>query len=252
MAQVIAREHREPQQRSWAIARRMIESYLSLSALIWLGMLVVVTAIIVGIAYWDTVRRSIWDDAVNTAPQWWAAIIAGYAAFQFLPATISHGGTRREFGIQATMFSIIFAAGLAVMVAIGFLLEAALYGVMDWPRGVTEGHIFTSGTQVHLILIEYAFKYLVWVAAGALVGAAFYRSDDFGWSIVGFVWIPVSLSEMALGLRSGTPITLLNRVWEPPTVPAVLALAISLAMAAVIAAVGWYVIRDVPMRSKSE
>ncbi|HYI15912.1 MAG TPA: hypothetical protein VEX37_11015 [Thermomicrobiales bacterium] len=235
----------------WTFPRRMLEDHLALSGLLWLGLLVVVIAIAVGNAIWGSVGGSYWDDAVSSIPQWYVAFMAGFLAYSFLPALIAHGQTRREFGQQALIYSVVFSAALALLVIIGFGVEAAVFAVMDWPHGIDGGHLFTSSGQVHLIFAEFLMRFLVWSSAGFLVGAGFYRSEEAGGGALAVAWIPVAITEMALGTQYGSPIVLFRLVWEPPTIHPLIVLAIGVAAFAVTVWMAWKVVRDIPIRSKS-
>ena len=238
-------------QRAWTFPRRMIEDHLGLAGLLWLGLLAIVTAIAVANGIWGSVGGSYWDDAVSSVPQWFVAFMAGYLAYSFLPAMIAHGQTRREFRNQALTYSVVFSAALALLVVIGFALEAGLFAVMDWPHGIGDGHLFSSSGAVHLIFAEFLLRFLVWSAAGFLIGAGFYRSEEAGWTALGIGWIPVAIVEFAIGTRSGSPIVLLQTVWEPPSLHPVVVLAIGAAAFLTASALAWRVIRDIPLRNKS-
>jgi hypothetical protein len=214
-------------------------------------LLLIVIGVAVGNAIWGSVSGSYWDDAVSAVPQWYAAFMAGYLAYSFLPAQIAHGQTRREFGQQALIYLIIFSAALAALVVIGFGIEAALYAIMDWPHGIDEGHLFRSSGQVHLVFAEFLMRFLVWSSAGFLIGTGFYRSEEAGGGALAVGWIPVAITELALGTQYGSPIVLFRLVWEPPSIHPAIVLAIGAAAFAATVWLAWKVLRDIPIRTKS-
>src|SRR5690606_21013086 len=104
---------------SHLVPARLLEEQIGLAALIWIGFTLLVLAIILGIAYFADVNASVWDPAATQAPRWFALFIGVYLANTILPLHITHGQTRREFSIQATVFIILFAAALATLITIG-------------------------------------------------------------------------------------------------------------------------------------
>lgn len=248
----VAKERRLPPLRNWTFPRRMVEDHLGLAALLWLALLVIVLGVAVGNHIWDSVGGSYWDDAVSSIPQWFVAFMAGYVAYSFLPAQIAHGQTRREFAQEALVYLVVFSAGLAALATIGFGIEAAVFAVMDWPHGIDDGHLFTSSGQVHLIVAEYLIRFLVWSAAGFTVGAGFYRSEEAGGGALAVAWIPVAITEFAIGTLYGSPLVLFRFVWDPPALHPVLIVAIGLLSFAALVWGGWKIIRDIPIKTKSE
>jgi hypothetical protein len=139
----------------------------------------------------------------------------------------------------------------ALLVVVGFLLERGLYAAMDWPQGIDNGHTYSSSSQLHLIFAEYMVRFLVWSAAGFAIGAGFYRSEEAGGVALALGWIPVAVTEFVIGTQSGSPIVLLQLVWEPPSLPALVIIVVGVLSWLAAVALSWRVIRDMPIRSKA-
>ncbi|HEX5165444.1 MAG TPA: hypothetical protein VFV93_08625 [Thermomicrobiales bacterium] len=251
IAQSRTHAQRELPPPNWTFPRKMLEAHLWMVGLFWLALLVLVAAIAVGNAIWASVNGSFWDDAVSSLPQWAIAVGSGYLAYNFLPAMIALGRTRREFGRQALAYSIFFSVVLALLVVVGFLLEKGLYAVMDWPQGIDNGHIYSTSSQIHLIFAEYLIRFLVWSAAGFAIGAGFYRSEGAGGIALALGWIPVAVTEFLIGTQTGSPIVLLQLVWEPPSLPALVVIVVGILSWLAAGALSWRVICDIPIRSKA-
>ncbi|MGH2534682.1 MAG: hypothetical protein ACRDJW_20680 [Thermomicrobiales bacterium] len=236
--------------RTWDFPRRMLGDLIGLTLLSWAGFVVVIAAIIAGIAIFDTVDESVWE-SVAGAPPWYTAFIGGYVFHDLLPLYVAHGQTRRDFAVQATIFTVIFAAAAAVLMAVGFLLERVLYRVADWPQALSGDQLYSSPTDVPLILVEFWLVFLVWTAAGALIGAGFYRSNETGL----FTLLPATVVIAAIGIAVGSdwgPFgALIDRVVdEPGNLPLAASIAIGLGAFALTLATTWPLVRDIPIRTK--
>lgn len=173
---------------------RFLASNLWFSLMLWLAFVVVVTVITVLIGVFGTLDQSVWEGAIQVTR--WYAVFAGIALVtQFLPLYIAHGQTRRQFGAQAAVTGALYAVFLAALLVVGLLLEKALYAVGGWPQTFVKTHLYTDPIQVHLVLLEYLVEFLALLAAGLLIGAAFYR-----WRAAGLLAIPVGLALIVVSL----------------------------------------------------
>lgn len=238
-------------QRTWSFPGRLLEDHLGLALIAWGALVAVVAATIAGVATVSTISRSGWEMAA-AAPPWFAAFIGGYLTNSVLPLHVAHGQTRRDFAIELVILSVLFTAALAILMAIGFLLETLLYRVMDWPRVLSEDHLFTSTTQVPLIFTEFWLTFLTWFGAGAFVAAAWYRSDGEGLIALVPALIPIAITGTALGDSWGPVGFVLGRFFEPASPPLALAIPICIASFLLTLAMTWPVVRDIPLRSKSD
>jgi hypothetical protein len=235
----------------WRIRSLHLRDQVWLAGLFWLAMLVVTTAISFVIDYRGEVTSSTWDDAVNGAPRWFLAIVCGYLAYTILPALIAHGRTRREAATRLLRLAVAGSIVFALLATTGFLLEKALFSVMDWNQAIASDRLYESSADVHLIFTEVVFTLLLWSAAGLAVGAGFYRSDEAGWSVVGIIWIPVIAAEALLERRESSAFSLWNLDITLPSVHPLLALLLIAAIFAGIIVAGWRLVRDIPLRSKA-
>ncbi|MFD0663972.1 hypothetical protein [Thermocatellispora tengchongensis] len=113
------------------------------------------------------------------------------------------------------------------------------------PQNLDRRHLFTDPLQVHLVLAEYSLQYLAWIAAGALVGAAFYRWEGGGLLVIPLGVVIVALGEAATG--DALPLIGERLGLALPQIPAVAALGAALLGAALT----WMIVRDVPVRNRA-
>lgn len=236
--------------RTWTFPRRMLDDLIGLTLIVWAGYVVVIAGIIVGIATFGAISNSVWEQAIGLA-RWYVLFIGAYVAYDRLPLHITHGQTRRDFSIQTVIFVVLFTAASAVLTAIGFLLEIGLYRLNDWPRDLSNDHLFSSSGQLGLILTEYWLAHLVWTAVGAFLGAAFYRSDEAGFLAIVPALIPIAAADIALGASWGPVGFVLGRFFDPGAPPIAAAISIGVASFVLALAMAWPVVRDIPIRTKS-
>lgn len=222
---------------------------LWLTLMVWAGFLVVVAGIAVGIAVFDTVTRSVWEPAAQLAG-WYAIFIGGYLSHDVLALHVTHGQTRREFAQHATIFIVVFAAVIGVLMTLGYLLERLLYRLTDWPHRLENEHLYSSTTQVPAILAEFWLMMLVWTATGAFVGASIYRFHNDGLLAIAPAMVPIGLAGLALGDGWG-PVASLVALVGDPSPPPVVAIGLCLAGFALALAMAWPIVRDIPIRTKS-
>lgn len=238
-------------ERLWVFPRRMVEDHVGFTVLLWLLSLVIMAGLIGGIAYFNSISGSVWDQFASSTPHIFVAFMCGYVAHTFLPAYIAQGYTRQEFAAQSAIFVGIFTLAVTAMITVGYLLEYVAFGLIGWPRDITTGHAFTSSTQVHLIGFEFGMTFLVWSLAGLFIGASFYRSEDFGWFSIAIALVPISLVSMAFDRNFG-PFDLVRRFFGIlPTLPLWLAALLGVLGLVVAAVLPWLVMRDTPVRTKT-
>jgi hypothetical protein len=223
---------------------------LRLAALSWMALLIIAGGVAVGLWLWSDVDNSIWEDMIQI-PRWYAFVMGIFLGSKLLPMNITHGRTRKDFAKEAAVFILVLSLWIAILISAGWLLETVLFRIADWPQTLSSDHLFSRPTQVPLVILEYWFIFGIWLAFAAFIGAAFYRFDWNGLVLLIPAVIPVSLAETSIGQTWG-PLTLLDR-WFSFDGPNsnVASAAIALGSFALLMAMSWPVIRDVPIRRKS-
>lgn len=215
----------------------------------WLaGFFAVVLLVGIGIHLVLEVTGSVWSGAIQFL-RWYAIGMGVYLTAVYLPLYLAHGRTRREIATGSAAFSFILAVWLGAGVLLGYALEAVLYRMIGWTDLLPDPHPVGSLAEIATTFAEQGVTFLVWLAVGALGGAAFYRS-----ALLGLVAVPVGLALLAVPLAvniigdSGLSELLptLTRIADGPPLAGIAA---GLAAALLAMALTWPVIRDTPMRS---
>lgn len=186
------------------VARWLLQRQL---AIVWwfLGLVVVVF----GVAY-PTIGRaggdlplSIWESFAANGPGWFVLAMGATAVTTYFPMVVANGMTRARFTYSAALAVAGCAAVLAVAIAVGFAYESSMYRVYGWEHVLNGDHLFTSTSQAHLIVAEYAVRYLLFGLVGLLAGYGFYRFGGWwGTALLLFtVVLPLGLGAALLDLR---------------------------------------------------
>lgn len=199
------------------------------------------------------IRISGWE--VGTQLVRWFGAIGVYTTAIYLPLCVAYGRTRREVAVDSAIFAGVYAALVGVLITVGFALEALIYRRAGWSQLLSNVHLFDAPDQYHLVLFEHVVVLSVWVAAGAMLGAAFYRSDGLG-----MVSIPVGLAAVILtevgtgpGYLGPPPPPLLELGGlELGTFSPLAAAATALLCCGVLAAITWLIVRDLPIRNQPQ
>ena len=235
----------------WVLARHRIRDDAAGVVLIWAGFLLAVLALEFSVSMVRSIEISGWGVATQLA-RWFAGAMGVYTTAFYLPLYIAHGYTRREIFRQMLPAGAITALLLAALTVVGFGIERMVYGWAGWPQVLSQEHLFTTPTDYPLIFVEFLVIFAVWVSAGALGGAGFYRHPVSGVLIVPVVAVMVGVAEGLTnpGFLAGvTSLLGLAGGEGSPTVVgagAVCAVAVGLSLA-----LTWLLVRDVPVRPQN-
>lgn len=246
--------------RTWRFPRLPMEDWTFVTLCAWVAIVIGSVAITIGMANFarvaDLVGRtaddidvtySVWSVIVGVSV-WYGAFVAGYFMHEILPKLVTYGRTRRDSAIEATLFCGILAVLLAVLVTIGFQLERALYAIGDWSQGTPESPFYSSYSNVFGLLVDQLLTLGVWVAAGAMIGAAFYRGSERG---IGAVVLAVIIVGATGNADSTTwkPLSILadHVPWNSGAPTILVAALVGIAVAVVIT---WGNVKDMPIRTK--
>ncbi|MGB3444583.1 MAG: hypothetical protein WBA97_38070 [Actinophytocola sp.] len=229
------------------LLRVMLTAHVSLSLLLWVPTMIVSALILVGVALWGDVDRSIWHYIAAQVPRWFALSLGVDAITTYLRVNLAHGRTRRDFLRQLWPYTAGLAVALAVMVTIGYQLERGAFEILGWEHRMAYPALYGDTGNVLGLLGVYSVMFLLWALAGAMIAAGFTRNV-----LLGVVTIPIGLliaapSELLTGLN-GVP--LFDRLTEPLRFPMLTTIGISLVGAVVGGLVTWAIVRAMPMRPK--
>lgn len=238
----------------WIVQRRLLADLVALPA-VWI-VVVAGTAVIAGLVAFfgsGSLSTSAWEPATRLA-HWYAGGVGVHLTAVYLPLFVTHGITRRQCIAQAPLFAAAFAVGLGVFMTLGYVVERFAYWLLGWPHSLDSVHLYTSATQYGLVWTEYALIGVTWTAAGAAVGAAFYRGAGIGLALLLPILALIALVEMAAGPSTlgAFPWALLPLSGALVEGGSVIGTAGAAAVVTVIAfVVSWLLVRNVPIRTRA-
>jgi hypothetical protein len=236
--------------RTWNPVPRMLTDHLWLAVFCWLGFLAVIAAIATAISIFSDLDASVWEDATQI-PRWYGFVMGIHLGTHLLPLNIAYGRTRKDFAKEGAIFVLGLSLMMAILIAIGFILEKLLYDAAGWTHDLSDRHLFSTPYQLHLVLVEYWSIFGVWVALASFIGAVFYRFDWNGMILLIPAAIPISLAEMAIGSTWGPMQVVVDRLSVEPPSSAWASAAIAIAAFGVLLAMCWPVVRDIPVKRRS-
>lgn len=251
-----ATDHR-PATRSRPVTRHLLHGQLS--GIGWLFGMYVGAVVAVGIAIHliGSVTGSIWSGALQL-PRWFALAMGVYCTAIYLPVYVAHGRTRREVGEATAIFAAAFSAVVAVLLTSGFAFEAGLYHLLGWEALLPDPHPLGSVAAAGATLAQQAAALLLYVAVGALFGAAFYRGAGQGLASLPVGVALLAATELLIGVGAGTGVAREIPSLGPIPLPSALA-APSVGLGALLWSLGvgvaavstWRLVRDMPVKPRS-
>jgi hypothetical protein len=138
------------------------------------------------IASYTDIDLSTWFYTANVG-KWFTAFVGGGFMFVLVPILIAGGMTRREISAAMGVLGALWSAALGALVIAGLLAEHAYYDAMGWSQGIeANGTVAAIGSwgDTAAFAAVYPLTYLVYFAAGAVIGAASYRWEHVGWLLL--------------------------------------------------------------------
>lgn len=239
-----------PTERYWRFPTWLMRDLTSMAILSWLGFTLVVIGIIVAVDRYGHLDRSIWEEA-SQIPQWFVLFIGVHLSMTYLPLSISHGRTRRDAAIEATLFMAAFSGLVAVLLTLSWGIERVAFSILDVKQVLSDPHIFDSATNYPLIFLESWIVLLIWVIGGAFIAASYYRYDGPGLLAIAPALLISSVTEFAMGASWGPTGQFLQWLGDPNDPPLLVTMLVAVAGAAIMLAMIWRIVRDIPLRKPS-
>lgn len=201
---------RVAERRAWSIARFPEPGALAFAVVIWLAFLLLVLIITAWIAIFRTVTGSVMEPLTQLL-RWFAFGTGIWLTGVYLRLHVAHGRTRRDFLRRASVYLVAFAALLAALTALGYLLELVVYQVFGWPHRFTRDYLFTAAGDVGPILLTYVLVYLAWTVVGAMVAATYLRLYWYGLLVAVPLGVAIlAATEIGVGGRFDAPLITLG------------------------------------------
>ncbi|RIQ11078.1 hypothetical protein [Jiangella rhizosphaerae] len=167
--------------------RRSRASFLDLSAgfsqavgwfIVTVAVIFLVIGVIIDLATGGT-SESIWENSAY-ATRYFPLSMGIMITAAYLPVAVASGVTRRSFGWAGAGVVIALSGLMALFEAGGYLIEYGLYRAVGETPEFTTPHLFDQGYQFWLIVPEVWIVVAANVAAGWLIGSAYYKWGWFG------------------------------------------------------------------------
>ncbi|MDQ2623694.1 MAG: hypothetical protein M3Y20_00900 [Actinomycetota bacterium] len=176
------------------------------SSWVWLGFVLFAIGVTRSNVATVGVTESIVGSLSVTPRQFLFAFAITIVAMWFVPHVAS-GRTRRSLVSASAAAVGVAALGYGVLLTVAFWVERPVYEANGWPLTLRTGHLFSSGDQVGLVLVESVAIAVAVGFAGLAVGAGYRR---FGWLhgsvALLFTATPMLAATAALELRASSGI----------------------------------------------
>jgi len=165
--------------RQWGLAGYLLSGFSAFAGLMAVPLFLVTMAIAFLIDRIGTLEQSIWEWA-SLLVRFYALAIVLHVVKTHFPLHLAHGGTRRQFLGQLTLFVVAHGAVLAGLTTLGFWLESMVSNLAGWSTPTSSYAYFDSGTDVVAVASTFMVLFVVWGAATALGAVSRYRHRDAG------------------------------------------------------------------------
>lgn len=231
------------------LLRVLLLSHLPFTAVLWVLFMAVVLVLTAILLLVDADTDNIMQLASVQAPRWLLFGLGLDAVNNFLRMHLAHGRTRREFAGQALTYAVILSGFTAALLAVGYLLEFGLRAVIEAMGSASRMERPYGSSDLPEILGVFWLSLLLWTVAGLVIGLGFFRSSGFG-----VLTIPVGVAIVlpSVSTNPGAGLPFLSNVFAALDLGAGEMIAASAVLGVVGAGLVWVIVREVPMKARSE
>ncbi|CAN5640114.1 hypothetical protein BH23DEI1_BH23DEI1_11680 [soil metagenome] len=110
----------------------------------------------------------------NNAPAWFLFAMGASLTTQYLPVNVAHGMTRRSLATALSWTFLAAAALLALVLPIGFVIEAWVFEAYGWTREAGIGLASPLG-GLGALIVDAFLRFAAMASIGALAAITYYR-----------------------------------------------------------------------------
>lgn len=191
---------------------------------------------------------SVWENSAY-ATRYYPLALGTMLTPVYLAVAVAHGVTRRSFGLGAAGVVLVIAALMAAFEGVGYVVEYALYELGGLTQEFKVPHLFDTGTELWITVPEVWITVSGNVAAGWLIGSAYYKWGSLGPTLALPLLAVPALAVEAL-MSVGWPGALMIDVWNIERAPLGVAMPASLAIIALTLWGTQILVRGLPVRPK--
>lgn len=218
--------------------------------LLVVGLVVPIVAMLLGLLVdrlGDTLDHSVWEYAGQPA-RWMLFVIGIVITPMVLPVYVANGVTRRTVTAAAGTAGGLLSLAIAGYLAIGLLVERAIFDATGRQHTFADSHLFTTPGQVHLVVLQYTLVGAAYLAGGWLIGSGYYRFGGWtGTAILPLAVLPMVAMDLALGTGQ-LPVPVLREVRGDADLPVVGAIGLAAAVLVAAAVAIRALTRTVPLQ----
>ncbi|PZF85177.1 hypothetical protein [Jiangella anatolica] len=147
--------------------------------------------------------ESIWENSAY-ATRYFPLSMGVMITAAYLPVAVASGVTRRSFGWAGSAVVIAMAGVMALIEALGYLVEYGAYRLSDATPQFTQPHLFEHGYEFWIVIPEVWIVVAGNVAGGWLIGSAYYKWGWFGPTIaLPLLVLPILAVEAVMSVGWG-------------------------------------------------
>lgn len=246
----------ERRQLTWAHSRLVaadLTSALRLNLILFAAIMVVifaaagiVTAIVGRVD--GTSWESIWEHSAY-GTRYFPLSLGIMLAPLYLPIAVASGMTRRSFAIGSAGVIAFIALAMGILEVAGYLVEHAVFAAQGAEQTFTTPHLFSSGLDVPVILVEVLVTVSANIVTGWLIGIAYYRWGWF-WPTISLPLLLLPMAAVEAMMSVGWPGNLVIDTWGVQRGPAAVVVPASIVVIVAAWAFGAIVLRSTPIRNR--
>lgn len=233
------------------VPKRLLSEQAIFALMVWGGFALFMFVLTFVVSLFRDIDVSGWNIGGQPA-RWFGFAIGIYVGYTLFPLHVTHGGTRRGFSTQMTLFTLAYGALLGALFTLTFPIEAGYYALMGWPQALHAPQLYASPLDLPMVLLQWVLIMTLWTAGGLLIGAAWYRNPNFGaFSIVIGIFF-AGVSTMSIGGDTGPHLWVYQQLFGGMGPGLGMAVFLHLASIAILLGLTWLAFKDAPIHNKSK
>jgi hypothetical protein len=233
------------------VVRRLIVTQWLWIGLVLFGFALLFAIIGTLVGTFGHLGSSMVETATGGGPKYLALMFGVIGITGQLGMYAAHGVTRRHFMLASLIFAVLIATVTAVFIAIGYLVERALYTANDLMAGLKNPYPGATTDQLLGLVAQNWLVFLAHLIAGYLAGVGYLRFGTvIGTLFLSVAAIPVLVTE-ALSTRPWIGMGV-NAILGTKAATTPVAIGVSVGVVAVSMVITYLLVRNVPIPANNQ